>query len=433
MNAIALVDCNTFYVSCERILDETLRHSPVIVLSNNDGVVVSRSNEAKALGIEWDPFFKIKYLVYQHGVRYFSSNYRYYGEISGRVMSILKQFSPNMEHYSIDEAFLELSDISNLNECGREIRQRLLQWLEIPVSIGIAETKTLAKVANKLAKSSQKAQGVLNLYRSPWLNEALRRTPVDKVWGVGRQWSEKLRRYKVYTAYDLKNIDDHIIMKHFNVVMMRTVFELRGIPCLPLTQEPPLNKTLIRSQSFHKPVREYQSVRQALASYATEAAADMRCQKLACRELSVFVETNRHYKDEPQYNNSITLQLPAPTEYTAEIITYAVDALSEIYLPEYRYNKVGVQLGKLFPSSEMQQILFAKHDLNRAAALMEALDILNYRYGDGTVRYGSEGFDKSAFRMNQAFLSSNGKTLPSSDFQMAKGLVRMARTTGAML
>jgi DNA polymerase V len=428
---IALADGNNFYVSCERLCHEHLRYRPCVVLSNNDGVVVARSNEAKALGIQWDPLFKIRHLIQQHNIAVFSSHYRFYGEVSGRMMHLLGSLVPDMEHYSIDEAFLDLTGIPNPDQYGRFIRDQVLQKLEIPMSIGIAPTKTLAKVANKLAKKSPKANGVVALTKPEWIDTALKRTAIEDVWGIGRRYAERCRHQRIFTAYDLKTAPDVILWKHFNnSIFMRTVNELRGIQCFPLSHELPKSKNIERSQSFHRPVSEWRYLEQAISAYATDGAQTMRFEQQACREITVYLETNRHYG--PQYSNSVTVKMNG-TFYTGEIIQHAVKALKSIYDPDYKYNKVGVILGALFPSSEMQQGLFAANDFNKLAALMESVDTTNSNWGDGTVRYAIEGFDKSAFRMNQEFLSSGGKKKASTEFQRMKGQVRMARTSGAMI
>lgn len=428
---IGLGDCNNFYVSCERLCREHLRYRPVVVLSNNDGVVVARSNEAKALGIKWDPLFKIRHLLKEHNIAVFSSHYRFYGEISGRIMSLLGSLVPDMEHYSIDEAFLDMTGIPDLAQYGRFMRETVLQELEIPVSIGIAPTKTLAKVANKLAKKSQKAQGVVALTKPEWIDHALKSTLVGDVWGIGHRYAERCHQLKIITAYDLKMAPDHVLNKIFNnAIFMRTVNELRGIECFPISHELPKSKNIERSQSFRRPVNEWRYLEQAISSYATDGAQAMRWEQQACREIVAYLETNRHYGD--QYSNGVKMRIN-PTFYTGEIIRHAVDGLKSIYKPEYSYNKVGVVLGALFPSSEMQQNLFAANDYSKLSDLMMAVDRVNYQHGDGTVRSAIEGYDKSAFRMNQEFLSSGGKKRPTSEFQEMKGTVRMARTSGAMI
>jgi DNA polymerase V len=351
MPIFAIVDCNSFFVSCERILNPSLKGRPVIVLSNNDGMVVARSKEAKALGIMWDAYHLIRDKIRYHDIQVFSSNYPLYAEMSGRVMSVLKSFAPRVEVYSCDEAFLDLTGIENLDAYGQLIRDTVQQYCGIPVSIGIARTKTLAKLANKLAKSSPKVKnGVLNLVDSPYIDEALKRVAAADVWGVGRRWSETLRCNAILTAYDLSRADERWLMKRFNVVLTRTALELRGVFCLPLLLEPPISKSIMSSMSFGKLVEDFESLRQVISTYAAESAAKMRREGLACSSVLVFLETNR-FMDEPQYNPSVRVPLPYATDNTTEIIGAAMAGLKTMFQEGYRYNKGGAMVEGLIPGS----------------------------------------------------------------------------------
>ena len=420
MTIYALVDCNSFFCSCERVLNPALNGKPVIVLSNNDGVVVARSKEAKALGIGWDPFHLIQRLIKEHDVRYFSSNYPFYKEMSGRVMHTLSSFTPKLEHYSVDEAFLDLTGIENRDAYARHIKQTLYQWTGIPVSIGIGTTRTLAKVANRLAKKSQKAQGVLDLADSPYLDLALSRTPVADIWGIGRRWAKRMEPIGIKTALDLKNTPDTILMKHFNsAVLMRTVYELRGVSCLPAI-EPVVSKTIMSSMSFGGYVETLIEMKQAIAMHTTQAAQKMRSEGLTARGVYVFIKTNKYREQGGQYSNSIKLALPYSTDLTSELIQTAIDGLEQIFRDGYLYNKAGVMLYDLCPANEIQVSLLNPYDRERVTDLMGAVDSLNARYGPGTLRYGAEGFNKR-WKMRQNHLSDQGGMASNlSQFQQMK-------------
>lgn len=292
MPIFAIVDCNSFFCSCERLINPSLRGKPVIVLSNNDGMVVARSSEAKALGIEWDAYHLIRDKIRYYDIQVFSSNYPLYAEISGRMMATLKQFAPRIEIYSCDEAFLDISGINNLDAYGEMIRETVMQYCGIPVSIGIAKTKTLAKLANRIAKKSPKVKtGVLNLVDSPYIDQALKRVEARDVWGVGRRWAESLRGNAILTAYDLAQADTKWLMKQFNVVLTRTALELQGKFCLPILQESPISKTIMSSMSFGKLVEDVESLRQVISTYAAESSAKMRREGLACQYVVAFLQT----------------------------------------------------------------------------------------------------------------------------------------------
>lgn len=394
----ALIDCNNFFVSCERVFRPDLAKKPVMVLSNNDGCVIARSNEVKALGIRMgQPYYQCKHLVKQHDIKVFSSNFSLYGDMSNRVMQTLHQFTPNVEIYSIDEAFVELHGSGPYNNWGRTIRETILQNQKIPVSVGIASTKTLAKVAAEIAKKSQKAQGVLDLYQSPYVNEALKRTPVGDVWGVGRRIRDKLERQKIKTAYDLSLVDDAYIMKHFSVVLMNTVNELRGIPCLRLEQEPQPKKSIVVSRSFGWPIEEKASLAEAICGYAARAGEKLRHGGVETTGLMVFIRTNKFRKDEPQYNNASIVSLPTPTSDTKQLIKASRMALDSIYKEGYRYHKAGVMALGLSLASQHQQNLFI---LRENPALMETIDHINSHIGPLSVRFAAEGLE-ARWKMKQ--------------------------------
>lgn len=427
MPVLCLVDCNSFFVSCERVLNPSLKGKPVIVLSNNDGMVVARSNEAKALGIKWDAYHLIKGAILAHNIKVFSSNYPLYSEFSGRVMSILKDFAPIMEVYSCDEAFLDLTGIDNLDAYGRLIRAKVMQYTGIPVSIGIARTKTLAKIANRLAKRSPKIKtGVLCLVDSPYLDIALQHVEIQNVWGVGRRWADKLKGCGIHTAYDLAQADHRWILKRFNVVLTRTALELQGKFCLPLQLAQPVSKSIMSSMSFGKLISDFESLRQVISTYAAGSAAKIRNEGLACHGVSVFLETNR-FLDEPQYTPWFHLPLCYATDNTSEIIQAAIIALDSIYKPSYRYNKGGVLLDGLIPTSERQANVFDPWGREESARLMAALDTINQLYGPGTLRYGAQGFKGRPWKMRQNHLSTITKSVKASEYQQLPRSIELAQ------
>ncbi|MGC9326028.1 MAG: Y-family DNA polymerase, partial [Candidatus Hinthialibacter sp.] len=335
--AVALVDCNNFYASCERVFQPQLEGKAVVVLSNNDGCIIARSNEAKALGIKMgDPFFKIEPFLRRAGVRYFSSNYSLYGDMSQRVMNVLAQFSPELEVYSIDEAFLNLTGVLRRSEWetdalsgyGRRIQATVRQWTGIPVSVGIAETKTLAKIANRLAKRSKTLQGVFDLRKEPDRDAILEAVDVGDVWGIGSRYAHRLRQRGIANARQLRDADETWIQKEMamGVVGMRLVLELRGVPCLPLDLSPGPKKGIACSRSFGNPVTLLSELRAATAAYVSRAAEKLRGQNSLCKTMSVYVMTNP-FKNEPQYYNSALIRFPTPTADTPEMIRYALKAL----------------------------------------------------------------------------------------------------------
>ncbi len=389
----ALADCNNFYASCERVFNPRLIGKPVIVLSNNDGCVVARSNEAKALGIAMGiPEFQIRTLIRRHQVEVFSSNYALYGDMSQRVMETLGQFCPEIEVYSIDEAFMDLSGFvqRNLAEYGQTIRATVRRWTGIPVSVGIAETKTLAKVANHVAKRSGVSAGVFDLTTAPNREDILRGFPVEEVWGVGPRTAQILKAQGIGTAYQLREADEPWIRKRFGVVGLRTVRELRGLSCLSLEDCPPPKQGITVSRSFGRPVETLAEMREAVATYLTRAAEKLRQEGLAVSVLTVFLQTNQ-FKDEPQYHNACTLTLPVATSVTSELLHTALRGITTIYRGGFRYKKAGVMLTGLMPASQVQTDLFDSQNRARSQSLMRAVDRLNDRMGEGTVQYGAVG------------------------------------------
>ncbi|KPK75927.1 MAG: SOS mutagenesis and repair protein UmuC [Phycisphaerae bacterium SM23_30] len=420
----ALIDCNNFYVSCERVFDPRLENRPVIVMSNNDGCVVARSDEVKALGVAMGvPVFKIRDLIERHRMVLYSSNYTLYGDMSRRVMKTLAGFTPDLEIYSIDEAFLDLSGFGykNLTDYGRVIRRTVKRWTGIPVSVGIAPTKTLAKIANHLAKKSPKADGVLDLTDSPYLDHALAAVGVKNVWGVGPAHARRLRKIGIENALQLRDADDRWVQKHMSVVGLRTVYELRGRPCYDLETAPAPQKGLACSKSFGRPVESLADLAEAVALYATRAAERLRRQKLAAGALCVFVMTNLFSKKDRRYFNSHTTELPVATSDTAELISYALAALEKIYRPGHKFKKAGVICDQLTCRNKIQLNLFDPVDRPRSRRLMQTLDAVNALYAPDTLRYAAAGLDrpwKTRFEKRSCRYTTNWNELPRAKISL---------------
>ena len=387
--SIALVDANNFYVSCERVFEPRLRGRPVVVLSNNDGRIVARSNEAKALGIGMGaPLFKIQHVIEAYGVAVYSSNYTLYGDMSRRVMEALREFTPEVEVYSIDEAFIGLGHErgESLVNCGVEIRKKVRQWTGIPLSIGIAQTKTLAKLANRLAKESPQTQGVLDLTGAADQLEALEQTPVEQVWGVGPAYSKLLKRAGITTARKLREADRRWIRQRMTIVGARIVEELRGVRCLPLKPSLPAKKCITCSRSFGMPVERLDELREAVACYTSRAAERLRRGRLAAKVITVFINTNA-FAPEPQYGNSITYEMAYASDTTSELLKWALNGVEEIYRAGYRYKKAGVMLSHLVPAGQLSLRLFDDDKFERSRRLMSSMDQVNKRCGRDTVRF----------------------------------------------
>ncbi len=394
----ALVDCNNFYASCERAFDPRLENKPIVVLSNNDGCIVARSGEAKALGIGMgQPVFKCRDIIEKHGVLVFSSNYTLYGNMSERVMNTLSQFTPEMEIYSIDEAFLNLSGCDHLGKHGdlteyaRHICATVKQWTGIPVSIGIGRTKTLAKVANRIAKKSTRANGVFNLMNSPHMDKALEWVDISDVWGIGGRSTKKLKAYGINNALQLRDIDDQLIRRQMGIVGLRLVYELREISCLSLETCTPIRKGVTSSRSFGRKIESLDELKEAVAAYVTKAAIKLRKQNLAAQILTVFLTTNPYSKNDKQYSKSVVFHLPAAMNNTVELIHYAMQGVDKIFKEGYKYKKAGVMLAELIPAEQIQTTLFDLSNTKRKNKLTEAIDVINDIMGSGTLKYAIQG------------------------------------------
>ncbi len=405
MNKIfALVDCNSFYVSCEKVFNPAVRNKPVVVLSNNDGCAISRSHEAKAIGIAMGaPIFKCQDLVQRHGVEVFSANFVLYGDMSNRVMSVLAQFTPNLEIYSIDEAFLSLRGLEHcgLQTVGRTIRAGVKQQTGIPVSVGIAPTKTLSKVANHYAKDHPETKGVFCLMDEDKINHYLSQTPVNAIWGIGREKALFLNRNGMSNAFELKNAPDEWIKKHLTIVTLRTVWELRGISCLALEEAGPNKKAIATTRTFGYEVSCMEEMAEAVSAYISRSAQKLRRQKSLAGYVQVYVETNP-FKDTPYYRNSAGIVIDPPTAYTPRLIEGAKELLKRIYRDGLRYKSCGVILMNLSPQSNEQNYLFEeKYQGSRRQRLMEVMDRYNRQANSGKLFLAAEGLGKPWY-MKQA-------------------------------
>ena len=392
-NKIALVDCNSFYVSCERLFNPKIQKKAVVVLSNNDGCVISRSREAKDLGIKMgEPYFKVKELVKKNKVEVYSSNYALYGDISRRVMKVLKTFSPKVEIYSIDEAFIDLSfiDEKGVEDYGREIRSRVLKWTGIPTSVGIASTKTLSKVANHIAKKEK--AGVVYLNKN--IDEKLKRFPIEDVWGVGKQLSKFYYKNNINNAYDLKNVSNTWVKKGTNVLGAKTAMELRGIPCIGLQIDQEKRKNCCVSRSFGRKVKEINELEESVITHCLNAAEKIRADNQIAKTITVFIRTSPFDKNRKYYSNSKTIDLAIPTSNSIELIKNAVKALTDIYKYGYSYQKAGIILSGLKDANQNDQNLLTPLLENKSKKLMKAIDYTNTKYGRYAISIAQAGLSK---------------------------------------
>ncbi len=421
-SVFALADCNNFYVSCERVFDPKLEGKPVVVLSNNDGCVVSRSNEAKALGIKMGaPVFELSGIIKRYGVKVFSSNYALYGDMSQRVMETISGFAEDIEIYSIDEAFLDLSGFvhENLTDYGMRISSAVKKWTGVPVSIGIGETKTLAKIANKAAKKSPETKGVLDLTVAYVRERALAITDVADIWGIGIGYSEYLERIGVKNALQLRDADDTLInriKRKMGVNGTRIIQELKGVPCYSVETSPEPKKGITVSRTFRQPIESLSELKEALATYVSMAAEKLRGENAVTRELSVFLHTSR-FKKEDFYYRIKTADLPIPTMDTGELIRYAGETLEEIYKKGCLYKRVGVMFRELLPDNRIQTGLFDDVNRSRSKKLMKTLDSVNLKMGSGTLIYAATGLSgikpwHTVFKKRSPFYTTDWNQIP---------------------
>jgi DNA polymerase V len=395
-NKIALVDCNSFYVSCERLFNTSIIKKPVIVLSSNDGCVISRSTEAKILGIKMgEPYFKVKKIVKKNNVKVFSSNYSLYGDISRRVMKTLKQFSPKIEIYSIDEAFLDLSSIKDkdLLEYGSRIRKTILKWTGIPTSIGIATTKTLSKIANHIAKKDN--LGVINLINTQQIDKILKKIKINDVWGVGRQLTQFYIKNGINTAYQLKKMPDDWIKKNTNVFGGRTAMELKGLSCISLETYQEKRKNCCVSRSFGRKVTKLEELNESVTTHCLNAAEKIRLDNQTTKKITVFIRTNPFQKDKNYYVNSKDIDLPIRTNDSIELVKQALIALKCIYKKGYKYQKVGIIFSALNDVDIYKKNLFSLiNSEEKRKKLMKAIDYTNNKYGRNALSIAHAGLKK---------------------------------------
>lgn len=415
MPVFALVDCNNFYASCEKLFDPKLKGTPVVVLSNNDGCVVARSAEVKALGIPMGvPWFQIREQARRHGIVAFSSNYALYADMSNRVVEVLSGFTSNIEVYSIDESFLEVSGFSNwpggLAGYGEEIRQRIADWLGLAVCVGIAPTKTLAKLANHCAKKGLAGTaGVCDFttMAPEMLTCLLGRIEVGEVWGVGRKISARLDAMGIKTVRELRDMNAETIRASFSVVLERTVRELRGVSCLALEELVPDRQQIMSSRSFGTLVYDLADLEEAVASYIAKGAVKLRTQDSLAGAVQVYIRTNIFKPEVPQYQRGVTVPLPEASADTRVLTAWALKVLRRIYRPGFGYHKAGVMLLNLVPRTSRQFALFDAQGSamdGRSERLMGVLDSINGRYGRGVLRLAAEGVDRS-WQMRRGNLS----------------------------
>ncbi len=398
----ALVDCNNFYVSCERIFRPDLKEIPVVVLSNNDGCVVSRSNEAKALGIRMgQPWFECREIAEKHNILALSSNYTLYADISNRVMNILRSYSPVSQVYSIDECFIDLTGIPRIREVSYQIRERVMRWTGIPVCVGIGPTKTLSKLANFIAKKHPRSKGVFNYndLNKTQQKKLLNQIPVDEVWGVGRSLSIHLKKYHIVTVEDLKRSHIPTLRKLFGVLMEKTQRELNGVACLELEDITTDKKQIISSRSFGKPIKDISSLKDAMSMFVTNASEKLRSQRSHASIVQVFLKTNRFRKDKAQYMPSLAISLPQPTDDSIFINRLSSNLIEKIFKLGYEYKKAGIILNGISPIT-FQQTDWIESTSSYNSKLMITVDKLNKKFGRGTIQVSTQGLYKN-WKMKQ--------------------------------
>jgi DNA polymerase V len=408
----ALVDCNNFYASCERVFNPKLDKKPIVILSNNDGCVISRSNEAKALGIPMGaPAFKYDPLFKRNKVHVFSSNFPLYGDMSSRVMNILSSYTPNIEIYSIDEAFLELKGFENYNleEYGKEIRKKILKWTGIPVSIGFAATKALAKVANRISKKfDKKTKGVYVISSEEKRKKALKWLKIEDVWGIGYKHSERLKNHNINKAYDFIKLPDNWVRKQMSVVGLRLKKELEGESVLSLEEKRSPKKAIATTRSFEKNLTCFEDLKERISTFSICCSEKLRFQKSNCNSIYVFIKSNRHQKNKSQYRNGIVMTLPYGSNSSITISKYAVEGLKKIYKRGIEYKKAGVIVLGLVPNSRVQLNIFEKEN-PKHQILMKTLDFITKKEGPNKIKLASQDL-KRVWKMKQTKLSSRYTT-----------------------
>lgn len=388
----ALVDCNNFYASCERVFNPKLEGKPIVVLSNNDGCVVARSNEAKALGIPMGaPYFKYKQLINRNQVHVFSSNYTFYGDMSARVMTSLKSLVNDIEIYSIDEAFLDISSFyyCDLEDTALEIRRLIKQWTGIPVSIGIGPTKTLAKVANRQAKKDER-KNVFDIRDKNKREEILKNLPLEEIWGISTRWGRRLRKIGVETAYDLTQADTRHVRKTISIVGERIQHELNGVSCIGI-EEVKNKKNIISSKSFGKKVKSLGELEEAVSNYTARACEKLRAQNSRAQGLYVFLRTSPFIETDRRYSNGTSTYFTIPTSNTSKVVKEAKQLTKKLFLDGYEYQKIGVMLLNITDTENEQYSFYENENYDKSDQVMETLDSINHRYGSSTMTTGAQG------------------------------------------
>ncbi|AAY91308.1 translesion error-prone DNA polymerase V subunit UmuC [Pseudomonas protegens] len=386
----ALIDCNSFYASCERVFRPDLAKVPIVVLSNNDGCVIARSYDAKSFVKMGEPYFQIKHKLRQHGIVAFSSNYALYGDMSERVISLIESMVPAVEVYSIDEAFADLTGINSLEQFGRQIRAQVLRCTGIPVGVGIAPTKTLAKLANHTAKRLQAhTGGVVDITDQVKRDWVLRNTDVAEVWGIGRRMKAHLDGMGIKSAMDLAKADPWTLRKNFSVVIEKTARELAGTPCLELDEPDPPKQEICCSRMFGKRLTELAPIKEAVATYMMRASEKLRAQNSLCKKIRVSIRTGMFNPEEAKYANGVLVELPYPTNDVRLMTKMAVEALDRVFRPGFKYSKAEVLLLNLCQPSEYTGDLFALAQPSETDKVMKVLDQINSRWGRGTLRAAS--------------------------------------------
>lgn len=405
--AYALIDCNSFYCSCERIFRPELEREPVIVLSNNDGCAIARTSEAKELGIKMgEPYYKIKALCEKHKVKVFSCNFALYTNISNRVMQTIIQNCPDVEVYSVDEAFADLTGIDDILSHGKMLRQKILTHVGIPTGVGIAPTKVLSKIANHIAKKSQIANGVVYLENERLQDIALKRTPVADIWGVGRASSRKLNDMGIYSAFDFKVYkNEKLIQNIFTKVGLQIKQELQGINCFNLSEDVQKKKEIMCSRTFGNYVLDKEILKEAISNYIENAAQKMRMQGSVCSQISIFARTNPYKMSSEQYFMYERSDLDHPTCDTRKILAQAFKLLDRGYREGYEYRKAGIKLSNFNESSSFQMNFLYESDTQRDIELMRSMDFINRLEGGGSIKFASSGVSDDAWRMNRHFKS----------------------------
>lgn len=409
---VALVDCNNFYCSCERVFNPSLNGRPMVVLSNNDGCVIARSEEAKTIGIVMGtPEYMVRELIKKNNVAVFSSNYTLYGDMSDRVMKLLANFAPSIELYSIDEAFLDMRELryTDLLQLGVTIRKTVYQCTGIPITVGIAPTKTLAKMANRYAKKQRKESGVHWLAHTDLIRQALAFTEVSDIWGVGKQYAGVLQRNGFKTALDLAAAPEEWIRITMSVVGLRLLKELNGIPCMEWEYEPQRKKNICTSRSFGTKSQDKTLLAEAISNHAAACARKLRTDKSCAKKLNVFIHTNPFRTQDRQHSQSVDIEMNVPTSDSAEIIKYALMGLDIIFRKDHNYIKCGVIVSDLVPEAAVQKSIFDEINRQRSKTVMDTMDRVNRSLGTEIVRFAAQGFEKR-YRLKREYLSQRYTT-----------------------